>query len=95
MMDLCPKSLDVKLNKDIKGPPQLFKKRVLQLDKLFQNFIKAVGNAVAELRMEQSHFTAENGVNIEMDSRVCLLPECMEDDDIQKIYRCTMCSTVI
>ena len=89
MMDLCPKSLDVKLNKESKSLPELFRSRVLQLDKLFQNFIKAVGNAVTELRREKNHFTAENGVNIEMDSRVCLLPECMEDDDIKKIYRCT------
>ena len=89
-MDLCPKSLDVKLNKDNKSPPQLFKGGVLQLDKLFQHFIKAVGHAVSKLRREQNQFTAENGVIIEMDSKVCNLPECMEDDGIKQIHRCKM-----
>ena len=89
-MSLCPKSLDVKLNKDIESLPQLFKNGVLQLSELFQHFIKAVGHAVSKLRREQNHFTAESGVIIEIDSRVCDLPECMEDDGIKKIHRCKM-----
>ena len=86
-MELCPKSLDVKLKKNIKNLPKLFKNGILQLSELFQHFIKAVGHAVSEIRRAQSHFTAENGVIIEMDSEVCTLPECMEDDGIQKIHR--------
>ena len=86
-MELCPKSLDVKLKKNIKNLPKLFKNGILQLSELFQHFIKAVGRAVSEIRRSQSHFTAENGVIIEMDSEVCTLPECMEDDGIQKILR--------
>ena len=89
-MDLCPKTLDVKINKDFKGQPQLYKNGVLQLSELFQHFIKAVGKAVSELKREQRPFRAENGVIIEMDSLVCNLPECMEDDGIQKIYRFKM-----
>ena len=50
----------------------------------FQQFIKTVGNAVAELK---SSFTAENGIIIEMDSLVCDLPNCMAYDGIQKVFR--------
>ena len=89
-MDLCPKTLDVKINKDFKGQPQLYKNGVLQLSELFQQLIKAVGKAVSELKREQRPFRAENGVIIEMDSLVCNLPECMEDDGIKKIYRFKM-----
>ena len=89
-MDLCPKSLDVKLNQDFKGQPQLFKNGVLQLSELFQHFIKAVGHAVSELKSKQSPFRAENGVIIDMDSDVCNLPQCMEDDGIKKVYRFKM-----
>ena len=86
-MELCPNQLDVKLCKDIKSPPQLFKSGVLQLTELFQHFIKAIGKALSDLRGEQCQFRAENGVIIEMDSAVCNLPECMEDDGLQKIHR--------
>ena len=86
-MDLDPNSLNVKLNEESKSLPHLFKDRVLQLDKLFQYFIKTVGNAVSEIIRDQGPFQAENDVTIEMDLTVCKLPDCMEDDKIQKIHR--------
>ena len=86
-MYLCPSSLDVKLSKDMKTPPKLFKNGVLQLSELFQQFIKAVGQVVTEIKEAQSQFIAENGVIIEMDCEVCSLPECMEDDGTNKIHR--------
>ena len=86
-MYLCPTSLDVKLKKDIKGTSKWFKNGVLQLSELFQQFIKAVGQAVTEIKEAQSQFIAENGVIIEMDFEVCSLPECMEDDGTNKIHR--------
>ena len=89
-MELCPKSLDVKLKKNIKNLPKLFKNGTLQLSELFQHFIKAVGHAVSELKSKQSPFRAENGVIIDMDSDVCNLPQCMEDDGIKKVYRFKM-----
>ena len=86
-MDLDPNSLNVKLNDEGKSLPHLFKDKVLQLDKLFQYFIKTVGNAVSEIIRDQGPFQAENDVTIEMDLTVCKLPDCMEDDKIQKIHR--------
>ena len=86
-MDLDPNSLNVKLKEESESQPHLFKDKVLQLDKLFQYFIKAVGNAVSEIIRDQGSFKAENGVTIEMDLGVCKLPDCMEDDEIQKIHR--------
>ena len=86
-MRLCPKSLDVKLQKDIEGTSKLFKNGVLQLSELFQQFIKEVGQVVTEIKEAQSQFIAENGVIIEMDCEVCPLPECMEGDGTNKIHR--------
>ena len=88
-MDLDPDSLNVRLNDEGKSLPHLFKDNVLQLDKLFQYFIKTVGNAVSEIIGDHGPFQAENGVTIEMDLGVCRLPDCMEEDEIQKIHRST------
>ena len=86
-MELCPDTLDITLHKYFKDSPPFFKDRTLQLSDLFQTFIKEVGNAVAEIKREQSYFIAENGVVVEMDSDVCHMYDCMEDDGNQKVFR--------
>ena len=86
-MDLCPDTLDITLDKNFKDPPSFFMDRVLVLSDFFQQFIKSIGKAVAAIRGEQRYFTAKNGVIIEMDSAVCDMAKCMEDDGIQKVFR--------
>ena len=87
MMDLCPESLDITLRKGFKKPPKFFKNGVLQLSDFFQQFIRAVGQAMFYLHGEKREFTAENGVTLKFDFDVCGIPECMEDDDTQKVFR--------
>ena len=87
MMYLCPESLDIKLRKDFKNPPTFFKNGVLQLSDFFQQFIRAVGQAMFDLYGEKGEFTAENGVTIKLDFDVCDIPDCMEDDGTQKVFR--------
>ena len=86
-MDLCPESLDITLRKGFKKPPTFFKNGVLQLSDFFQQFIQAVGQAASDLYREKREFTAENGVTIKLNFDVCGIPECMEDDGTQKVFR--------
>ena len=87
MMDLCPESLDITLRKGFKKPPTFFKNGVLQLSDFFQQFIRAVGQAMFDLYGEKREFTAENGVTIKLDFDVCDKLDCMEDDGTQKVFR--------
>ena len=87
MMYLCPESMDITLGKDFKKPPKFFKNGILQLSDFLQQFIQAVGQAMFDLYGEKREFTAENGVTIKFDFDVCDIPDCMEDDGTQKVFR--------
>ena len=88
-MELCPETLDITVTDGCADVPAfLFQDGVLNLQALFQEFIRAVGKALSSVTNERRGvFQAENGVTIEADFTVCDRIECKEDDGCQKIVK--------
>ena len=85
-MSLCPETLTITV-KDTEPSP-IVKDGVLQLPKLYQTFVKEVGESLNNLtKKTKGCFKAKNGVVIELDFTVCHLPQCTEEDEVKRVNR--------
>ena len=90
-MELCIDTLQIIVHEPRPGPPSFYHNGMLQLSKLYQAFIRSVGEAMGELTNPvdgRGSYTAENGVKILVDFNVCPeTPKCKEGDGRQEVIR--------
>ena len=89
-MKLCRKSLKIIVHEPRPGRLDFYDNGELQLPKLYQAFLRDVGEALYELTNPvdgRGSYTSENGVKILLDFNVCPRPECKEGDGRQEVRK--------
>ena len=90
-MKLLHETLEILVHEPRPGPPSFYQNGNLQLPKLYQAFLQAVGEALGELTNPvdgRGSYTATNGIKILVDFNVCTeTPKCVEGDGRQEVIR--------